>query len=237
MSIFKHIIADMAEILQFSPREEEIKSRLRGQWDLLVQGAGGRTSLINYEFDRMAREYKKGDGRSYHNLEHIAKVDGILNRYRHLARNFVALKFAGDGHDVIYVPGSETNEAESALFMRETMRRLGIPEDTIAESERIINITKEHTTGDGDVDGKLMIDADFANFASPPEEYDAYAQGIWQEYVGSGRLPEAAFRTGRSNLLRGWLGQERLFLTDEIRADLQPIAMGNLQRELDRLAV
>ncbi len=226
----------MPEVVRFTPKEEQIKARLRGQWDLMVQGVGGRMSLINYEFDRMASEYKKGDGRSYHNLEHIAKVDAILNRYRHLARNFTALKFAGDGHDVIYVPGSDTNEADSAAYMRVAMTRLGMPEDTIVETERIINLTHDHKTTDNDVDGKLMIDADFAIFASPADEYDAYAQGIWQEYVGSGRVGADAFRAGRGALLRGWLGQEKLFLTDEIRSDLQPIAHKNLQRELDRLA-
>lgn len=221
----------MSEGLRPTPTEIQIAARLRGQWDLLVQGVGGRSSLINYEFDRMVNEYKKGDGRSYHNLSHIGKVDEMLNRYRHLARNWTALKFAGDGHDVIYVPGSETNESDSAVYMREAMVRLGIPSETVSETERIINITKDHKTTNDDIDGKLMIDADFAIFASVPEEYDAYSRGIWQEYVGSGKVPEDVFKRGRGGLIDGWLNQDRIFLVDDIRADLEPAARQNLQRE------
>ena len=182
------------------------------------------------------RVYCLGDGRSYHNLFHVAKVDEMLNRYRRLARNFTALKFAGDGHDVVYIPGSDTNEADSAEYMRGVMQRLGISEETIAETERLILVTKDHKTTGSNIDGKLMIDADFAIFASSEEEYDAYAQGIWEEYVGTGRISEVAFKEGRSNLLRGWLDPEdRIFLIDEIRDDLEPIARQNLQRELARL--
>lgn len=226
----------MSEVVKRPPQEAEIAARLRGQWDLLVQGEGGRTSLIGYEFDRMVGEYQKGDGRSYHNLSHIGKVDGMLNRYRHLAQNWTALKFAGDGHDVVYVPGSETNEADSAVYMRTAMTRLGMPPATISETERIILITKDHKTTEDDTDGKLMIDADFAIFASSPEEYDAYAQGIWQEYVGSGKVPQEAFRRGRGSLIEGWLKQDRIFLVDEIRKDLEPAARQNLERERLRLA-
>lgn len=183
----------------------------------------------------MVREYKKGDGRSYHNLSHIGKVDEMLNRYRHLAQNWTALKFAGDGHDVVYVPGSETNEADSAVYMRTAMTRLGMPPTTISETERIILVTKDHKTTEDDMDGKLMIDADLSIFASSPEEYDAYSQGIWQEYVGSGKVPEEAFRKGRGDLIKGWLKQDRIFLVDEIRTDLETVARKNLEREKLRL--
>lgn len=228
----------MSEFIGQSPKDAAFVDRLRNEWGFIVKHfTGGRISLVDYEANRLAREYQRGDGRSYHNLSHIRKVNEVLDEYRGLTRNYVALKFAADGHDVIYVPGSETNEADSAAYMKVSMTRLGLPERlVISETERIILLTKDHKTTDDDVDGKLMIDADFAIFAAPEEEYDAYAQGIWQEFVGSGKVPEEAFKRGRSNLLVGWLSQERIFITDAIRNDMEPQARINLERERQRLA-
>lgn len=226
---------NMSEVAKRPPEEAIIAERLKSQWHKLVQSVGGKTSLIDSEFAKMVHEYQSGEGRSYHNLSHIGKVDEILNRYEYLSRNFVALKFAGDGHDAIYVPGSETNEVESAVYMREAMTRLGIPEPTISETERIILITKDHKTTNDDIDGKLMIDADFTIFASSETEYDAYSQGIWQEYVGSGKVPQEAFKRERGNLIKGWLKQDRIFLVDEIREEFEPLARQNLERERLRL--
>jgi len=225
----------MSEEVKGSPQETVVAERLRTQWNTLVPSVGGKPSLVSEEFAKFVNQYQSGERRSYHNLVHIGKVDEMLSKYSYLARNFVALKFAGDGHDVIYVPGSETNEEDSANFMKEIMTKLGIPDSVIAETGRIILITKEHKTTDDDVDGKLMIDADFAIFASPKADYDAYAQGIWQEYVGSGKVSEEAFRKGRGNLIKGWLGQDRIFLVNEIRQELEPMAKQNLERELLRL--
>lgn len=226
----------MSELVGVSPRDVVVAQRLKSQWAELVSIVGGSAGLIESEFAALVQMYQLGDGRSYHNLLHIGKVDEMLNRYRSLARNFVALKFAGDGHDVVYVPGSETNETDSGVYMRGAMSRLGIPVAIIDETERIIVITKDHKTTADDIDGKLMIDADFAIFASPQEEYDTYARGIWQEYVGSGRVSEDRFKMGRSALIKDWLAQDRIFLVDDIRRDLEPVARRNLEKELTRLA-
>jgi predicted metal-dependent HD superfamily phosphohydrolase len=226
----------MSEVFEKTPQETIIAERIKGQWNGLIESVGGNTSLIDSEFSKMVQEYQSGDGRSYHNLEHIGKVDEILNKYRHLAHNFVSLKLAGDGHDVIYVPGSATNEEDSAVYMKESMKRLGIPESVISETERIILITKHHKTTEDDIDGQLMIDADFAVFASSLSEYDAYAQGIWQEYVGSGKVTEEAFRKGRGDLIDGLLKQDRIFLVGQIRDEFETLARQNLEREKLRLA-
>lgn len=225
----------MGERTGITPKEIEIADRLRNQWRNLLAPYGSPQNVIDDEFSRLEQEYRKGEGRSYHNIRHIGKVDEMLNRYRHLAKNFTALKLAGDGHDVIYVPASETNEADSAVYMEGALARMNVPLDVIGETSRIINITKDHKTSDDDIDGKLMIDADFAIFASDPSEYDEYSRGIKNEYVGSGRVTEEMFRVGRSSLIRGWLDQERIYLTDQIRDEMEPVARQNLQRELVHL--
>lgn len=225
----------MSEVVKRPPQEEIIAERLNAQWVSLVQSVGGNLPLVDSEFAKMVREYQSGEGRSYHSLSHIGKTDEMLNRYSHLSRNFVALKFAGDGHDVIYVPGSQTNEEDSAAYIESVMAKLKMPNSIIAETRRIILLTKDHKTTDDDTDGKLMIDADFAIFASSEAEYDAYAQGIWEEYVGSGKVSKEAFVKGRRKFIAGWLEQDRIFLVDQIREELELLARQNLQRELQRL--
>lgn len=226
----------MSEVIKRPPQEAVIVERLKAQWGTLVQSVGGDLSLLDSEFAKMVREYRSEKGRSYHNISHIGKVDEVLNRYSRLSRNFVALKFAGDGHDVIYVPDSQTNEEDSATYIESVMAKLGMPSSIIAETRRIILLTKDHETTDYDTDGKLMIDADFAIFASSQAEYDAYAQGIWQEYVGSGKVSEEVFRRVRRNLIEDWLKRGRIFLVDEIRKELECLAIQNLERERLRLA-
>ncbi len=226
----------MSDVLRRLPHEAVIGAKLQDQWSSLVKHAGGRPALVNYEFYRMALEYQKGNGRFHHNLFHIGKVDETLNAYRHLSRNWTALKFAGDGHDVIYVPGSETNELDSAAYMRVVMTRLGMPPPIITESERIINITKDHKTSEDDIDGKLMIDADFTILGAPVTEYTAYAQNIWQEYVGTGKYTPKEFKVGRVMLLSQWLRQDRLFLVDEVREELEQNARLNMEREITLLS-
>jgi predicted metal-dependent HD superfamily phosphohydrolase len=225
----------MIEHLNLSSEEVVIADRLKSQWFNLVQKSGGNTNLIDSEFSKLLHAYISRGENSHHNLFHISDVDTFLNKYRQLAFDFTALKFAGDGHDSVYNPISHTNEEDSAKFMQNLLQVLNMPEETISEVKRIILLTKEHQTKDDDVDGKLMIDADFSILAVPEQKYDRYVQGIWQEYVGSGAVSEENFRKGRLKLVTGWLEKEKLFLTDEIRKELQPYAKRNLEKELAKL--
>ena len=77
------------------------------------------------------------------------------------------------------------------------------------------------------------MSADLAIFGQPQDVYDAYARSVRAEYA---HVEEAAYRAGRANILRHFLGQQSLY-ADEYFADMyDEQARDNLQRELATLA-
>lgn len=231
---------DMAhEVEKMTVEEIQVVERLRPKWIETVQGIGGNLEHADEEFAEIVQRYRTGDGRSYHNLFHIDRVLGFINKFDHLSKNKHTLKAAIFGHDIVYVPGSLTNEQESAEVFDLILQRLSIKKEDVSEIKRLILITQEHKTTDEDIDGKLIIDGDYEILASEEDVYNRYSANIWRENVGSGKVSEEAFKRGRTRLVNGWLEsikENRLFLIPEIRERLQPQAKNNLERELLRLS-
>lgn len=226
------------EVEKMSAQEPEVVERLRPQWIEVVQGIGGNLEHADEAFAEIVQRYRTGDGRSYHNLFHIDRMLGFINKFDHLSKNKHTLKASVFGHDIVCVPGSQTNEQESADVFGLMLQRLSAKKEDVSETKRLIMITQEHKTTDEDTDGKLIIDGDFEILASEDEVYDNYAANIWREYVGTGKVSEEAFKEGRTRFIKGWLEsikENRLFLIPEIREKLQPQAKNNLEREFLRL--
>ncbi len=222
-----------------TPKEVQVVERLRPQWkditDRLV--SWDHDTEAEAMFEEIVQRYRTGDGRSYHNLFHIDRMLTFVDKFKYPSTNIAALKAAIFGHDIVYVPGSQTNEEESAEVFGDMMGRMGVFEFETDEIKRLILITKDHKVPSWDSDGDLIVDADFSIFAASEDEYDEYSQGIRQEYVGSGRVSEEEFRKVRAGLLQGWIDQENIFLIPEVRAQSQSQAIVNLKRELARLTV
>lgn len=226
------------EQVGMTPKEVQAVEQLWPHWQYIAAGLvnPSHDTEADVVFGEIIQRYRTGDGRSYHNIVHISRMLAFVDKFRHLSKNDLLLKAAIFGHDIVYVPGSQTNEEDSAEVFGRMMNRMDVRGWKIDETERLIRVTKKHKTDEDDTNGKIMIDADFSIFAASEADYDEYARGVWQEYVGSGRIPEASFRQGRKKLIEGWLSQERIFLTPEISAQLEPQARSNLQREHGRLA-
>ena len=176
-------------------------------------------------YDRLDAAYR---GRAYHDLRHVEAVLGtFLTIEEDLApldeaRAILALAY----HDAVYDPRSLDNEARSAAFMRAELALLGVDEADLAEIERLILATKDHAAIDPLA--ALVIDADLAILAAPPDEYDAYAAAIRQEYA---HVPDEAYRIGRTRVLEGLIGR-KLFTSPLLDEDA---ARENMRRELGRL--
>lgn len=227
------------EVEKMTVEEIQVVERLRPQWIGVVEGIGGNLEHADEAFAEIVRRYRTGDGRSYHNLFHIDRMLGFINKYNHLSKNKHTLKAAIFGHDIVYVPGSQTNEQESADVFDLILQRLSIKKEDVSEIKRLIMITQEHKTTDDDADGKLIIDGDYEILASEEDVYNRYSANIWRENVGSGKVSEEAFKKRRAQFVNGWLQsikENRLFLIPEIREKLQPQAKNNLERELLRLS-
>jgi len=93
-------------------------------------------------------------------------------------------------------------------------------------------LTKKHTADPSDTYGQLFLDADLAVLGGEPDAYRRYAMAIRQEYAW---VPAADFRAGREQVLRIFLGREKIYHTARLHTALEAAARANLQQELATL--
>ena len=121
----------------------------------------------------------------YHNLNHIYHLVNVAKQMdRHgcfatweFYENLIhALVF----HDIVYVPGSKNNEADSAEFFRTSCRAM-LPN---TDMERIYNaiMATTHTAPVTDGLAQLVCDIDLVGLASHPAIFNANSEAIRQEY-------------------------------------------------------
>lgn len=140
-------------------------------------------------------------------------------------------------HDAIYVAGRSDNEAKSALLAREQLARWlpgsGIDADRVVA---LIELTARHgqfapTDFSADAesdDTRRFLDCDMAILGATPEVFDRYDQAIAEEYRGV--VPGWIYRRKRRAFLRGLLGRQRIYLSDDFHARLDARARANLSR-------
>jgi len=170
-------------------------------------------------------------GRHYHSWEHI---EALLRHYRRWETRFhrpVPVLWALYYHDAIYDPMAKDNEEQSARLLEQEAQGHLRPED-ISFAATIIRATAAHEVpvelGQEDVaDTALFLDLDLSILGAPAHVYDRYETDIRKEYAF---VPEAAFRAGRGAILKGFLGRERLYLTDIAHAEWDAQARLNLKR-------
>ena len=134
-------------------------------------------------------------------------------------------------HDVVYDVIAVDNEERSAGVAMGLLKLLAVDEVSIYLIRRLILSTKQHKAKSNDE--KLFIDADMSILASSHVEYDSYAKNIRQEYLV---FSDETYIPIRIQFIEGLLGRERVFLTEEFKAQ-EVLARKNLQRELKRLQV
>ena len=166
--------------------------------------------------------------RRYHDLNHVAAVLGLVDELAGAARDPDAVRLAAWYHDVAYDPQRDDNEQVSAARARVGLRGL-VPEDRLAEIERLVLLTAGHDAEPGDGDGAVLCDADLAVLASEPEHYAVYASAIREEY---GHLSDAEFAAGRIAVLERLLALPELYRLPAVAAEWTPRARANLTAEL-----
>ncbi len=169
--------------------------------------------------------------RRYHDLAHLAAVLGLVERLAPDATDPDAVRLAAWYHDVAYDPERDDNEQVSAERARVGLRGL-VPDDRIAEVERLVLLTAGHDAEPGDANGAVLCDADLAVLASPPEAYAGYASAVRAEYA---HLSDAAFVAGRVAVLERLLALPRLYRLPAVAAEWTPRARANLTAELTLL--
>jgi predicted metal-dependent HD superfamily phosphohydrolase len=172
--------------------------------------------------------------RRYHTRRHIEACLERLDAWPGLsADDRRRLRWAIWWHDAIYDPRRSDNEARSAELARSDLPGLGASPDDVAEVARLILLTAGHAVGPGDRLGAALVSIDLSILSAAPEDYDAYAAAVREEYA---HVPDDAWRRGRAAVLRRFLDTPSIYPDPAFAAAHEAPARANLARELAALA-
>jgi predicted metal-dependent HD superfamily phosphohydrolase len=208
-----------------------MEAELRERWERLVLPLGVDDAEAAAALGELRRRYAEPH-RAFHTLSHVRHVLDVVGflRGHEAVDDPIAVELAVWFHDAVYEPGSEDNEAASARLAGETLVGWEFDDARVAQVVDLVLATKDHTP---DVtDAPVLIDADLAVLASPPEAYDVYHRALRVEY---GQLDESDWRAGRAEFLRSMLDRQSIFTTPTMRQRGEPVARRNLADELERL--
>jgi predicted metal-dependent HD superfamily phosphohydrolase len=172
--------------------------------------------------------------RHYHTVDHLQAVLAIVEDNAAAAVDPMAVRLAAWFHDAVYDPTRVDNEEASALLAESVLPELRVSVAQIAEIARLVRLTATHDPLPGDRNGGLLMDADLAILAAPPETYRAYTVAVRREY---GHLDDATFASGRAGVLANLLGLPRLFHTAVLRDRWEDLARYNVTTELANIRV
>lgn len=207
-------------------------AKLRARWHALLPAPARGGASADVVLDDLVAAYS-GPDRHYHDLAHIEALLALAAAEAARFADPVAIDLAILFHDAVYIPSRNDNEAASAGLARARLSPLGVPPERIVLVSRLIEATA-HGAGAApfDADCARLLDLDLSILAAPDADYDAYAAAIRREYR---HVPEATYRRGRAKVLRGFLGQPRLYLADDHFAAWEARARANLCREIASL--
>ena len=203
---------------------------LAENWLRLTRELGARDDVAGAGAGLLARWSEPHRG--YHDLAHL---DEVLHRLDLLAGETPhpgLVRMAAWFHDAVYDPTTTDNEERSAELATTTLARLGLEPGLVAEVARLVRVTATHDVPEGDRDAAVLCDADLAVLASDPLRYQSYVDGVRREYQ---HLDDAAFATGRSDVLSRLLDRPQLFRTAYGRRVWEEAARANASAELRSL--
>jgi predicted metal-dependent HD superfamily phosphohydrolase len=177
-----------------------------------------------------------GPDRHYHDLRHIQGMLALAEEHGLEITDGEAVEAAIWFHDAVYDTRRSDNEAESAKLATEMLsgvaagERLEIIAAMIRASAK--HVIPDAMQGAAAKDCALFLDMDLAILGSPVGEFDAYERAVQLEY---GWVPDEAWITGRSKVLRNFLGRPFIYGTTQFRKSHEAAARSNLTRSLARL--
>ncbi|MGC0331184.1 putative metal-dependent HD superfamily phosphohydrolase [Streptomyces sp. SAI-170] len=196
-----------------------------------ARGPGGGPDPVPYA-DNLLTRWQEPQ-RHYHTLAHLVAVLDHVDTLERYAADADVVRLAAWFHDAVYLPDRSENEDRSARLAERALPEAGVSDAKTAEVARLVRLTVTHDPGEEDFDGQVLCDADLAVLASPPSAYAAYTAAVREEYHF---VPNDAFRTGRSDILRQLLDLPRLFHTPFGQKHWEATARYNLRGELEMLS-
>lgn len=213
-----------------------MEAQLPRQYLALVKsiGATGNINKLLDQYEFLARRYFERR-RRHHTLTHIAHCLIEFDRVAQQAKNPHAVLMAIFYHDVICDTTRDDNEEKSALYFTTIAHNiLGITDEAlIAETVRLIHLSKKHCPDETDIDGALFSDIDMSILGADAPEYDEYALLVRQEYPQYSDSEWARLRM--EYFIDPLLAQKSIYHTAVFRASHEEYARANLMEERVRL--
>jgi len=164
--------------------------------------------------------------RAYHTLQHLTECFSHLDDYPAEPSDAGLLELALWFHDAVYDTKAADNEAQSAVWARSALTSLSM--DDLAKIERLILVTK-HDAAPVSYDEKLLLDIDLSILGAPKDRFAEYESQVRREYAW---VPEDAYRTARSKILREFQRRSVIYRTLHFREKLERQARINLEFSL-----
>ena len=166
--------------------------------------------------------------RHHHGERHLAEVLDAIALLAQSGTDTEAVELAAWFHDAVYA-GRPDDEERSAELARNRLGTAGAPDVLVDEVVRLVLLTRTHDPAPGDVNGALLCDADLSVLGAAPPRYAEYVADVRAEYAS---IDDAAWRTGRAEVLRHLLDLDPLFRTTAGRNRWERAARFNLAAEL-----
>ena len=181
--------------------------------------------------------------RHYHSLSHIHTLLSLLTTHAPLFTDPPAIHASIWFHDAIYdslakPPANEVASAELAVSLLADT----VVSDRLERIRVMIEATATHTLPSlADLksedpghlrDAAMFLDMDLGILGAGEEEYAEYERGVRREYDWVG---EREWKVGRGEVLRGFLGRERIYHSEVFGGLWEGRARGNIRGSLERL--
>lgn len=183
----------------------------------------------NRLFQKITNAYQQS-GRCYHNIEHIAALVTYIDDQDVSKEERITLLLAAFYHDLVYLPGSKSNEERSAQLLEVDFALNEVNPELIATASRIIQETQNHESTEGL--SQLFLDMDVSILGADPDRYLKYCAQIRREFQN---IPEFLYRKGRKRFVEQMLAKPFIFQTNKFRILLEKQAIYNLSEELKRM--
>lgn len=208
-----------------------MKNNMMQRWVNLTKDSPASLSMCLQVFDAIERYY---EGKPYHNL--YGHIDQLLTwQEEYFPDAPLDVKLAIWFHDVFNAPGFQKNEEFSAELMRFLLSHRGpshhdlFSEEAVERAAMHILATRDHVAMTPET--AVMCDLDLLSLAGTPEEYDAIASRVREEF---NHYPHDWWVAGRTRFIERFLARPFIFQTERIQEWFEQAARTNLERESQR---
>jgi predicted metal-dependent HD superfamily phosphohydrolase len=202
------------------------RKRWIGLWSRL--GAQGSGLSI---FAHLSAAYAEPT-RAYHTADHISDCLAQFDASRDFARRADEVETGLWFHDAVYVPGGSDNEDRSARLAHTALLACGVPLEVARRVAELVLATR-HLTLPREPDAQLLCDIDLSILGREPDVFDEFERRIRREYH---EVPEPIYRSGRAEVLAGFLRRRSIYQTEYFRDRYEQPARANLERILRSLS-